>query len=352
MSPLDDELRAMFTRRAAEVRPAADPLAGIQERARRLRRTRLAAGVTGAALAVSAVALTVPALTPGPATVRLAGPTAPPSPGPTVDPSGAPATATPATAPPVVTDPTGPAATSSPAATGPSTWSSAAPTTPVRSLPAVVPPGASSPSTSTPAASPAASVPQNDAGPATVLRDWPQRGDRAAGPDEAQLLSRFAAALPGSGAPPRYRSLFAGRTTGGLRYTMGQAWFSGDDVAYGVSLTTGGASGPEFFLGRPTPAHVVTLAFLLCCAPGATTDTLVVVPQPRTGQVFYAPDGQSAFAPAGEGTGQNVDGVVFINRDPRASTDRLQLLDGNGDLDAPTFTGPVAPLLCGLKECG
>ena len=296
MSPLDDELRAMFAARATRVPPAPDPLVGIQARAGRLRRTRLATGVAATALAVSAVAFAVPALTPGPGTAQLAGPPGSPSP-------SAPAAASPSTGVPSAGSSIGP-------------------------------------------------VPLDSPGPENLIRGWPQRGDRTAGPDEARVVSLFAANFPGATASPRYSPLFAGRTAGGLRYTMGQAWFDGDGVAYDVSYATGGSNGPEFFLGKPTDHKVVTLAFVLCCAPGATRDTLVVIPQPRTGQVFYAPDATTALAPAGEGPGENVDGVVFIDRDPRATNDRLELLDGNGDPDAPTFRGPVLPLLCGFKECG
>ena len=63
MSPLDDQLRAALHGRADVLTPAADPLAGIERRARGLQRRRLAAAVTGAALAVAAIAIAVPSLT-------------------------------------------------------------------------------------------------------------------------------------------------------------------------------------------------------------------------------------------------------------------------------------------------
>jgi hypothetical protein len=64
MSPIDDELRALLSDRASAVPPAPDPLGGIERRAKRMRRNRVAASVAGTALAVAAVALTVPALLP------------------------------------------------------------------------------------------------------------------------------------------------------------------------------------------------------------------------------------------------------------------------------------------------
>lgn len=59
MTPIDDELRTALHRRAAAVAPTADPLAGIEHRAARIRRRRAAVAVAGSALAVTAVALPV-----------------------------------------------------------------------------------------------------------------------------------------------------------------------------------------------------------------------------------------------------------------------------------------------------
>lgn len=91
MSPIDDELRAALQRRATVVPPSPDPLAGIERRATRMQRNRLAASVAGSVLAVAAVATAVPLLsaTPsGPDTTRLASaqPSAPAT-GPSTGPS-------------------------------------------------------------------------------------------------------------------------------------------------------------------------------------------------------------------------------------------------------------------------
>lgn len=64
MSPIDDELRAVLHTRADGLSPAADPLAGIERRARRIRRNRVAASVAGSALVVAAIAVAVPSLIP------------------------------------------------------------------------------------------------------------------------------------------------------------------------------------------------------------------------------------------------------------------------------------------------
>jgi hypothetical protein len=65
MSPLDDELRAAFRARARTLEPAPDPLAGIERRARSLQRRRVATSVAGTALAVSVLAVGVPAVVTG-----------------------------------------------------------------------------------------------------------------------------------------------------------------------------------------------------------------------------------------------------------------------------------------------
>lgn len=88
MTPIDDELRAALHRRATGVPPSPDPLAGIERRATRMRRHRLAASAAGSVLAVAAVATAVPLLT-DPAVperdlqVAEGGPSAPPGPAPT-----------------------------------------------------------------------------------------------------------------------------------------------------------------------------------------------------------------------------------------------------------------------------
>ena len=66
MSPLDDELPAALHGRARVLPASPDPLAGIERRAARLRRRRVAASVAGSALAVAAVALVVPAVSGAP----------------------------------------------------------------------------------------------------------------------------------------------------------------------------------------------------------------------------------------------------------------------------------------------
>jgi hypothetical protein len=90
MSPIDDELRAVLHGRAVVLVPSPDPLAGIERRARRMRRNRAAAAVAGSALAVAAIALAVPTLLPE-AAPRLQTPAASTAPSPVPSPATAPA---------------------------------------------------------------------------------------------------------------------------------------------------------------------------------------------------------------------------------------------------------------------
>lgn len=143
-----------------------------------------------------------------------------------------------------------------------------------------------------------------------------------------------------------YRPLFSADTDSGVRYTVGQAWFSGDSRADTVSYTTGGTNGPVLTRYGFTPDNPAALVALLTDVPGTSVDLLVVVPVPTTGQVSYAAAATGAFRPV---TGQDhLDGVVLIDRAKDASKDRLEILDGNGDLDKPLYRGPVATLLEGV----
>jgi hypothetical protein len=182
------------------------------------------------------------------------------------------------------------------------------------------------------------------------LLGWPTRG----GPVDAELEARLAEVFrQGVGRPTAqvaYQALFNGDTDGGVRYTIGQAWVLGED-AYTVALAQGGTQGEQFLLGPETEPDAHVVAAVVCCQPGSTVDTLVVIPVPGTGQVLYAPTRDGEPEPVGAGQ-DYLDGVVLVDRDPRADGDRLRLLDGDGDPEAPLFEGDVFDLLCGLKGCG
>ena len=453
MSPLDDELRAALSGRARALSPAPDPLAGIERRARQLRRNRVAAAVAGSALAVASVAAVVPALQSATSTLPDAPSVASAEPSPEQNLTARPANALDWDSPGFATHGLDQAVITAWAdvrgiargeVRGEQLFSVSVPdaeatagvyqlwvdggqaysvvaqgdesqavitrdteSTPdspyVDSVVSIVAPYvvvAVAPTVTAVAYAgdgvtyepvqlargggltlrtlEAGSSPDRlritddrlgtfesdlyagptdgdpgvlDGEPANLLGDWPVRGDRAAGPPDSDLLTAFATAVQDlePDGEPQFRALFAGSDDSGLSYVFGQAWMPGGQ-AYTVGLTSGGESGAEFFLGPVTDADVQLLAFVTCCAPGTTTDTLVVIPEPGTGQVLYAQSADADFTPVGEGQ-DFLDGVVLVDRDPRATSDRLQLLDGDGDLDKPTFTGDVTSLLCGARDC-
>jgi len=191
---------------------------------------------------------------------------------------------------------------------------------------------------------------EQTADPENVLSEWPTRGGPVDAELEARLAELFRQGLGEPTAEVAYRALFRGDTDGGVRYTIGQAWVIGQE-AHTVALTQGGTQGEQFLLGPKTDPDAQVVAALLCCQPGSAVDTLVVIPVPGTGQVLYAPGRDGEPEPVGAGQ-DYLDGVVLVDRDPRADGDRLRLLDGDGDLDNPLFDGAVFDLLCGLKGCG
>ena len=450
MAPLDDELRTTLRARAATVAPSPDPLAGIERRARGIRRHRIAASVAGAALAVSAVAVSVTALQPTPrpepapfASVAPSGPVTPRRPSnavswPTLagtDAMDAGVTASWAAqqkANPAdvslevlyrgvtgdagqvaayqLWTPTGPArvviATSVKGRALPLTDQLAEDISDYRAIvPGLATPwvvvvgnpdivkvdyaqngvdfvsqsatrtavfartgptgsradqvrttdrtGRTATQTANPPGPTDGAPGTSDGEPTNLLGSWPERGDATAGPDVGELKTRFAQARnrPNEASKAQYRALWTAKTTSGVRYTVGQAWFTGDPTALSVSFATGGSNGPNFFLGRATPTAPAVLPFVIDSLPGTTTDLLVAVPRPGTGQVSYAATATGPFTPEASGR-SDLNGVGLIDRSRTASNDRLEILDGDGNIDKPLYRGPVTPLVCGFSSCG
>jgi hypothetical protein len=276
MSPIDDQLRKAMHARADHLSPAPDPLSGIEDRARRIRRRRSAgAALAGAALAVAAVAFAVPALTAG----------------------------------------------SSPGRAQVASSATPAPTT----------------------------TPEVQAGDPANLLTWAPRGSAPPAADVAALKGGFAPAVQTTIDRVHFRALFH-TTHHGLTVTVGQAWKDGE-LAYDVGYTTGGANGVELFIGQQTAMQTPVVALAAAGTAGSTTDLLVLVPRPGTGQVLYSPDATTAFAPVASGR-SDIDAIGLVERDRKALQDRVEILDGDGNLDKPLYKGAVALLLCARKECG
>jgi hypothetical protein len=421
MTPLDDELRQALSSRAASLAPPADPLAGIEARAGRIRRTRMALAAGGAALAVAAVAVAVPALdtgrspapqqigttptaTAGPSSwayrgneipqgtldafqrewgVRHPGSTLVPLFGQVYEPSatqelvfvagdrvGVVQSAEPG--PEFLYDESSRSpdvlafvlpgdevprvlAVAAPDSTGLTLTDDAHPSTPLTPLAPGVgigPVGATHGGLlvkgTTASGAPFDTEPFDGTTTPANLLQWGVRGRDPVSPDTSDLRRRFAQALDRPGDATSYSPLYVDQVDG-VSFTVGQAWFDGDDQAYTVGYAVASDNVPQLFLGPVTPRNPWGLAFLVSGTPGH--DLLVVVPRPGTGQVLYAAHASGAFQPVADGASYQ-DGVALVERDLQTSDDRLQTFDGGGDLDHPLFEGPVTPLLCGLKECG
>lgn len=181
--------------------------------------------------------------------------------------------------------------------------------------------------------------------------DWPTRGtvDPAL---EARAVRAFATAFGDPGAVVGHTVLFAGANDSGQRYVVLQAWL-GDGPAFSFAWIETPGRDPEPVLQPAIAADEKVVAILLTGIPGRTTDELVVVPVPGTGQVLYRPTANGRFAPVSDTGLEASDGVVLVGRERGADGDAIRLLDGDGRTDRPPlFEGTVFDLLCGINGCG
>jgi hypothetical protein len=257
MSPLDDELRALFQERADVLAPSADPMAGIERRAKRMRRNRVAASVAGSALAVAAIAVAVPLLRP--------------------DAHGA----------------------------------ASQLGTPGPSAPAVLEPSPS------------------DGLNLDPQHPWAYRGDKAliAANELSSLRAEWSAVHPGSSLSPLFGHVYEPSQKPEIAFVASSP--AGD--RWGVATTS--EAGWDFRVDLPLPAPTPVL---MAAIPGDEVPRLLVLAGPRTGQISYAKDGVSFQAYPGVDVG-----VVFVPLEGDTSHDAVQVLDGNGNIDAPLFEGPA-----------
>jgi hypothetical protein len=183
--------------------------------------------------------------------------------------------------------------------------------------------------------------------PPSNLVTWIHRGDASQQPPTADVVHAFTQATGHTDdSKSHYVSLYDGEVKG-VRYTIGQAYYDGDTKAHTFGYTTTG----QVFLGPDTPMDTDLIALLVDSIPGSSTDLLVLVPRPGTGQLSYSPDATTPFSPVASGR-SDLNGIGLVDRSRTATTDRIEQLDGDGNLDNPIYRGPVQPFLCADKECG
>ena len=266
MSPIDDELRALFSSRADVLTPAPDPFPSIERRAKRMRRNRMAASVAGTALAVGVIAAVVPTLVPETVSKNRDGIVA---------------------------------------------------TQPPREVPSPAPSSA---------LGPAALDPQNP---------WEYRGDPALVADNelASLRQEWQARNhPGSDVTPLFGSV-SGPPASTVIVFIAQA-----KGVHSWGVATSGDAGWEFPVQSTyRPGATVLMGVLPAgVIPGDEVSRLLVVAAPSTGLISYAANGTSYDDYDGP-----LPGVAFFPLGADTSTDRIRVLDGNGDLDNPVFEGPA-----------
>jgi hypothetical protein len=450
-APLDDELRSLLHTRADAVTPAPDPLSGIERRASRMRRNRVAASVAGSALVVAAVAIAVPTLTADRDGKGAVFATSPPSA------SAQPSSTTARAYGPNELDPAHPWAyrgdanvlgngnldtlkrewatkhSGAPLAalyghvyepsqqaeivfvshvTGDERWGVA--TTSESGIVFLVDEPLPSPSTVLMAALPGDEVPRllvvtapstgdisyakdgstfrsladveqgvvflplegdtshdllrvldgngdldrpvflgpapdaDSAGqtqsytPANYLK-WPTRGAVDARTED-QAVTAYAQAVGSTSAEVGHHVLWGGTDKSGRDLVFMEAWVPG-----GKAQTFGFVSTGEPFLGPEIGPSPDVLAYLASGAPGTGADVLVVLPRIGAGPFSYASSASAPYREVGNAR-SDLNNVAVIDRDPKATSDRLKVLDGDGM--KVLYDGAVQPLLCGASGCG
>lgn len=179
--------------------------------------------------------------------------------------------------------------------------------------------------------------------PANVLA-WPTRGTLPNGLLQ-EATTAYAQSRQQTAAVVQTKVLYSGVDAAGTQYLLAQAWISGDQAASTVGYLKHVDGSVELQLKAQTPADAVLVVLDVTDSPATAAETLVVVPQPTTGQVLYASGLTTKFVPAPS----DQEGVFTVSRDPRAQGDRLQVLDGDG---RQTYVGTVTSQLCGVTGCG
>jgi hypothetical protein len=128
------------------------------------------------------------------------------------------------------------------------------------------------------------------------------------------------------------RLLYAGQRADHVVLFL-QGWYGRDARGFASSYDTGNDTTEQVLQDFTAPEPAVFAAEL--------DGVLVVVPEPRAGQVLYAPDVTSGLQPVQD---QGTEATVLIDRPDGTTTDPLLVLDGNGDPEHPVYRGTVEEL--------
>jgi hypothetical protein len=175
-------------------------------------------------------------------------------------------------------------------------------------------------------------VPGDEVPPPPDAVDWPVRGGLSAELQE-RALADFSSAAGVSRDEVGSRLLYAGQR-GDRVYVLLQGWYGGDARTFGWSVDTVDGTTEQVLQGFTAPEPAVLAALF--------DEVLLVVPEPRAGQVLYAPEATAEPQPVPD---QGTEAAVLIDRPDGTTTDSLLVLDGNGDPERPIYRGTVEQLL-------
>ncbi|MCW2572931.1 MAG: hypothetical protein JWO88_2989 [Frankiales bacterium] len=165
---------------------------------------------------------------------------------------------------------------------------------------------------------------------------------------ERQAVSAFGQAIGDPTAVGGHHVLFGGKDKAGRIFVFMQAWATGQD-AHTFGFVSDGKGGGEPFYGPVTAQDPPLLAYLMSAAPGQSTDTLLLLPRPGAGPFSYASSATAPYRTVGNAR-SDLQNTALIDRDPKATSDRVQVLAGDGM--QILYDGLVQPLLCGASGCG
>lgn len=185
-------------------------------------------------------------------------------------------------------------------------------------------------------------TPSSSATPANYL-DWATRGTVDARTEE-QAVSAYAQAKSMSTDKLGRHVLWGGTDKAGRKLVFMEAWVDGGDAQTFGFVSTG-----EPFLGPKIDPETNVLAYLASGAPGSGSDVLVLLPRIGAGPFSYASSASAPYREVGNAR-SDLSNVAVIDRDPKASSDRLKVVDGDGM--KVLYDGPVQSLLCGESGCG
>jgi hypothetical protein len=178
--------------------------------------------------------------------------------------------------------------------------------------------------------------------PANYL-EWQTRGTVDAR-TESQAVSAFAQAKGTTDDKVGHHVLWGGTDNSGRNLVFMEAWVHGQQAQTFGFVSTG-----EPFLGPVIGKSPDVLAYLASGAPGTGTDVLVLLPRLGAGPFSYAVSATAPYHQVGNAR-SDLENVAVIYRDPKATSDRLKVVDGDGM--KVLYDGAVQPLLCGASSCG